>query len=349
MKPGEKKEIKTLELFGGAGGCYLGAKRAGLDTQWIVEKDQRAVATLRSNMEKGNGGHDPVYHKCVARFIQRSKERRSGYPRQGEVDHIHASPPCQGFSAANRNSGGPKDTENNNLSFAFVDAIRYYQPLTATYENVMGLVNRDENKTFLNRMIEEIHGMGYQIRLTVLDASDYGDPQVREQVVLFVANTSVPLPARPKPTHGDEKGLKKKQTAGNALRRFENIEPRICADKGHVHVGDVGRIQDHCVTESIPDEDDSNTETLDKDQPARTIRGGNRVMHYKHNRFLSIRENACLQSFPISYIFCGSEQQKLKQIGNAVPVKMATSIARSVGEAYGMEYSWSRVENVEVA
>lgn len=56
--------------------------------------------------------------------------------------------------------------------------------------------------------------------------------------------------------------------------------------------------------------------------------------HYS-GRFVSVREAACLQSFPIDYRFFGSLSQQYSQVGNAVPVKLATAISRSVAIVHG--------------
>lgn len=53
-------------------------------------------------------------------------------------------------------------------------------------------------------------------------------------------------------------------------------------------------------------------------------------IHPQYDRFLSVREAARLQSFPDSYYFCGSQFQQFKQIGNAVPPKLAEAIASQV-------------------
>ncbi|WP_108861936.1 DNA (cytosine-5-)-methyltransferase [Ruegeria sp. Alg231-54] len=75
------------------------------------------------------------------------------------------------------------------------------------------------------------------------------------------------------------------------------------------------------------------------DEPAHTVStyfnrpGNGRFIHYSQDRVISQREAARLQSFPDSFIFCGSKTSINKQIGNAVPPLLAYQIARSLGEA----------------
>ena len=76
------------------------------------------------------------------------------------------------------------------------------------------------------------------------------------------------------------------------------------------------------------------SEKLKADEPSRTVRRTNGIEHYSLPRNITVREMARLQSFPDSYQFCGSATQKKSQIGNAVPVKLGTAIAKSIIESY---------------
>ena len=53
-------------------------------------------------------------------------------------------------------------------------------------------------------------------------------------------------------------------------------------------------------------------------------------IHINKKRRLSVRECAILQTFPIDYVFCGNLNKMYKQIGNAVPIKLAEKIANSI-------------------
>ena len=73
---------------------------------------------------------------------------------------------------------------------------------------------------------------------------------------------------------------------------------------------------------------------LHRDRPSRTVLGQS-ARHYS-GRPTTVRENACLQSFPFDHIFTGGLNHQYKQVGNAVPVMMATQVARSVARVYGL-------------
>lgn len=74
----------------------------------------------------------------------------------------------------------------------------------------------------------------------------------------------------------------------------------------------------------------SETEKLIKGQPAHTIRRTDNVGHPIYNRLLTVRETARLQSFPDSFRFFGSRQDRLNGIGNAVPVKTAEALGKEI-------------------
>jgi len=118
------------------------------------------------------------------------KKTTGCYPCKGDGDHIHASPPCQGFSDANR-TGGKNDDKNNELSFQFLKAVKFFRPATASLENVIGFVSnlevgksKSKKSAYCKRIVEELLKLGYQVRVCILVSSDYGDPQKRPRVFL---------------------------------------------------------------------------------------------------------------------------------------------------------------------
>ncbi len=120
-----------MELYAGAGGMSLGLDRY-FDLRWIVDKDHLALATLKSNQ---TGSNALIYTEDVKSFLKESFRGSNGYPSAGEVDHIHASPPCNGFSRANRN-GGKNDMINNNVSLFKICSLSGMMQLLNPFLNI---------------------------------------------------------------------------------------------------------------------------------------------------------------------------------------------------------------------
>ncbi len=87
------------------------------------------------------------------------------YPLVGEVDHIHASPPCKGFPCANCNRG-KNDIQNNKQTLLFIKAIKHFCPKMAIFENVPRLVLEDY-KGYLQSVVENLLQMSHQVRVKV--------------------------------------------------------------------------------------------------------------------------------------------------------------------------------------
>lgn len=112
---------------------------------------------------------------------------------------------------------------------------------------------------------------------------------------------------------------------------FENLDP----SKSGTALIDTEVIFNHIAPWPKSAKKETDYELME-DEPSRTVLARQRPhLHYNGMRFISVREAACLQSFPINYRFYGSLAQQYSQVGNAVPVKLATAIARSVAIVHG--------------
>jgi len=323
-----KTKPKVLELFAGAGGMSVGFHNAGMQTRWVVESNESAAATLRAN-HKGENPPE-IYTEDIRDFLDGVRKGNPAYPSKEEVDHIHGSPPCQGFSRANR-VGGEEADENNGLTKEFIHCIRELEPMTATYENVPGIL-QEKTRGYLQWVITELMDMNYQVRVEVLKASDFGDPQNRRRVILWAAkcdeNCQMLLPSAPKPTHGPN--LIPRRTVQDAIGCLDKI-PCFTDKKGSIKFsGTIDhnfRAPDH-----LPD---TLFHVSKANKPSRTVTGCP-LVHYNGARYMTVRESALLQSFPWDYTFIGSTQEQYKQVGNAVPCMMATHVARAVAKVHGL-------------
>lgn len=211
----------------------------------------------------------------------------------------------------------------------FMNAIKLFRPLTASFENVPGLVMEDF-KGYLKSVVVSLLQIGYQVRVKVLSAEKYGDPQKRRRLILLAARNDCTLPEMPEPSHGP--GLLPIVTCKDVLRNLEKEQPTKSKSCGAVCVGKTV-VYNHIIPKQKPAEDEYK---LAEDEPSRTVLARSRPhVHYNGERYVSVREAACLQSFPITYRFYGSLANQYSQIGNAVPVKMSTAIARSVAAVHG--------------
>ena len=320
-EPGKTKP-RVLDLYAGAGGMSLGFQNAGMETMWAVDQNKDALDTLALNFS-----NKEVFRETVEDFIKSAKEGDPAYPEKDDVQHIHASPPCQGFSGKNR-VGGTNAKKNNDETLRFLEAVKYYEPLTATYENVPALLF-EKNRTYIDELISTLLKMDYQVRVEVLKASNFGDPQNRERVFLFAAKTHMCLPSAPQATHGNDNGLLRQRTVKDAIGWMERNVPQ---ERKIVKVNGV-RVENLAGYKSshLQPED----HILIADEPSRTVLNSTSLRHYT-GRCLTVRELACLQSFPWDFRFSGSMNQMYQQIGNAVPVRMATQVARSVAQVYNL-------------
>ena len=187
----------------------------------------------------------------------------------------------------------------------------------------------------------------------VLTASSYGDPQNRRRVILWAARRDCILPSLPVRTHGLSDGLYPLNTSKDALYTLEDHTPTPSKSSGVIMIKAKNIYNHICPTFKRSVEDDKNNKkksttpkkknqyndnfVLKENEPSRTILARARPhIHYKFDRFITVREAACLQSFPADFQFFGSLSKQYGQVGNAVPIKLATAVSRSVAKVHGL-------------
>lgn len=347
----------ALDLFAGVGGMSIGLKNAGFDVKFSVENNHITAATLQANLLSNTTSNSHVFVEDVHVFLKRCGKGHPSYPSGvGDVDHIHASTPCKGFSRANRN-GGSNDLRNNQQTLLFIQAIKHFKPMTAVFENVPGLVLKDYRR-YLQSMVTSLLRMSYQVRVSVLNASSYGDPQNRRRLFLWAARKDCVLPSIPIETHGPH-GRHPLNTCKDVLQALEGHIPMPSRSSGVVSIksnnsacgaaSSTTTVYNHICPKFKKDNNDTNDNStftnhhhddnfvLKENLPSRTILARARpYIHYKFNRYITVREAACLQSFPSTFQFFGSLSNQYSQVGNAVPIKLSTAVARSVAEVHDL-------------
>ncbi|MBP1906309.1 DNA (cytosine-5)-methyltransferase 1 [Paenibacillus turicensis] len=303
--------MKIVSLFSGAGGMDLGFTKAGHEIIWANDLYSKAVETYKENIGK---------HICLEDIREVST---SDIPN---CDMVIGGFPCQGFSVANTNRS--EQDERNKLYLEFLRVIREKQPLYFIAENVKGILSLGKGKV-IELIKNDFISAGYNVEYRLLNAADYGVPQIRERVIFIgVRNDIKETISFPEPTHCDPSKLnfsdkKPWVTIGQALRDIPEPE-------------EAPHIPNHEYTKyKLRFNGYMGHRVIDPDKPSPTItargddKGGVVIIHHPNNhRRLSVREAATIQTFPMDFVFSGSKTDGYRQIGNAVPPLFAYNIAR---------------------
>ena len=124
--------------------------------------------------------------------------------------------PCQGFS-----QGGVRDPSRkiNKLYIEFARALRHIRPKAFIAENVSGMVRKDFHH-LLDDQFRLFEGEGYRVKVSILNASDYGVPQDRKRIFIVGIRQDIDADYKfPPPTHGIDRDLPK-QTIFEAIGHF---------------------------------------------------------------------------------------------------------------------------------
>ena len=209
-----KKIYNVLDTFAGAGGFSLGFYLTGrFKIIGAIEMDQWAADTFAYN-------HPET--KVIVDDIKNVTDEQLIVNFGGKVDVLLGGPPCQGFSIANRNAGDPKDPRNS-LFREFVRIAKVLKPQIVIMENVPNLVRA---KTFsgayvLDIIKDELRNLGYFVEHKILEATDFGVPQIRKRLVIIASLTKLDK-FFPDPTYTVEK------SESCALDLFNNNPLKIC-------------------------------------------------------------------------------------------------------------------------
>jgi DNA (cytosine-5)-methyltransferase 1 len=303
--------MKVVSLFSGAGGMDLGFKLAGHEIVWANDNFPDAVQTYIRNI----GKH--IVLKDIAEIP--SEDIPAG-------DIVIGGFPCQGFSVAN--IGRKASDSRNRLYLEMLRVIKEKKPRFFLAENVKGILSLGQGSV-IKLIKSDFENAGYEVKISLLNAADYGVPQKRERVFILGTRTGIrkrilfpPPPTHAAPESAPILGLKPWVTIGEALEALPDPEkgPRV---PNHSYSKYKLRFNNYL-----------GHRWVDANKPAPTItargdeRGGVVVIHHPSNkRRMTARELASAQSFPITYEFYGSQTSAYRQIANAVPPILALRIA----------------------
>ncbi|MEA5478131.1 DNA cytosine methyltransferase [Pseudanabaena galeata UHCC 0370] len=301
--------MNVVSLFSGAGGLDLGFIKAGHKIVWANDNFSDAVKTYRRNI----GDH------IVCEDI--SEIKSDDIP---DHDILIGGFPCQGFSIANAKRGG--NDERNKLYLELLRILKTKQPKFFVAENVKGILSLNQGEIF-KMIVLDLTNAGYKVKHKVMNAADFGVPQKRERVIIIGVRQDVNITLEyPEPTHSEYNNLFENKkvwvSIGEALKNIPEPE-------------EIHNLSNHTYSKfKLKFNGYIGNRAIDPTKPAPTVtargdeKGGVVVLHHPRNhRRMSARELAITQSFPIDFVFEGSNSSVYRQIGNAVPPLMAFAIA----------------------
>jgi DNA (cytosine-5)-methyltransferase 1 len=304
-KRNKKCTYKVVSLFAGAGGLDMGFENKGFQVIWANDIDKDACETHRgwSNAEVVQGDISKIDFKEIP-----------------ESEIIAGGFPCQGFSLA-----GPRkiDDKRNILYKYFVKLVDEKQPCAFIAENVKGLLTLGDG-AIIEAIIEDFSDKGYYVFPNLVNAADYGVPQDRWRVIMvgFRKDLGIVEFKFPEP-------FQKLVTLRDALKNMpEPLTSDVCSGSYSSRYMSRNRKRGwDDVSYTIPAM--AKQVTLHPSSPD-MIKIGEDEWKFGESgktRRLSWQEAAVIQTFPKNMQFVGNLTSKYKQIGNAVPVKLAEVVA----------------------
>ena len=210
---------KVVDLFAGVGGLSYG---------FAHDNDFQIVAAneILEPMARAYSANHPsvkMYNKDIKDFSLIDLTTDLGL-KEGDVDIIVGGPPCQAYSTVGKRL---IDDPRGKLFQDYFRILQELRPKLFVFENVKGLLSIQKGG-LIRQICELFESIGYSVQHKLLNAADYGTPQIRERVILIGTLDSRPFDY-PIPTHYDPKtminrqGLKPYVTIGEALGDLPSI------------------------------------------------------------------------------------------------------------------------------
>jgi DNA (cytosine-5)-methyltransferase 1 len=185
--------MKVIDTFAGAGGFSLGFEMAGCTIVGAIEIDKWAYETFEYN--------HPNAKVVCADMIKLSNQSILKIFGEDSPDIVLGGPPCQGFSICNKNNSDPKDPRNS-LFKEFLRVGKVLNPKVMIMENVPNLLKAKttHNEKVIDIICFELENMGFFVDYDILEATDYGIPQIRKRLFVIASKKRLDSPF-PKTTH----------------------------------------------------------------------------------------------------------------------------------------------------
>jgi DNA (cytosine-5)-methyltransferase 1 len=368
--------MRSAELFAGCGGLALGLSRAGFVPVLMAEWDEDAVATVLHNRARG------IRHVSEWPIAQQDVREIDWSPLAGTLDTTSGGPPCQPFGIGGK-KGGHEDPRD--MWPEAIRAVREGRPRGFLFENVRNLAGpkfsgylgwileslrrpdeprkRGEGReAHLARLRRSKRPQSYGVACQVVNAADYGAPQIRFRVVMFGIRVDVAAaPMHMTPTHSRDRLLWDQWVTGDYWKRHGVKAP--AAGPSRMDAPRVRLLREMLVTPpglpwvtlrdaiaGLGRPDGRRNHVFrdgariyaghtgsELDMPSKALKagdhgvpGGENMIRFPDGavRYLTTREAARLVGLPDDFEFPRSWTESMRQMGNAVPAQLAEAAGR---------------------
>lgn len=320
----------VVDLFSGVGGLSMGFQKNGFELVFANDNDKSVAETFRAN--------NPDIHFFDGDIRDLTANHIKEVVCNKEIDVLVAGIPCQSFSMAGYRIRKNVDNSDDYRHFLFKEVLKIAKALSPKIiliENVKGLLSSHDGK-IKEEIVKDLSEIGYSVDYKVLNAADYGVPQLRERVV-FIGNRIGIKNKFPKKTRNEDNYV----SVWDAIKdpAGPNHEPRYLEG---IVLERIKKIKPGQNWTSLP----KNLQTrsrhsgaygrLDPNKPSKTILTRfdtptvGYVTHPYENRTLTVREGARIQGFPDDFVFKGPKLSQFRQVGNAVPIGLSYVLAKEI-------------------
>lgn len=330
------KVFELGELFCGPGGIAWGATHAKCQNKnfkivhkWANDYDTNTCETYRYNICPDN-----------PESVIEGDVRKLDFSVLKPISALAFGFPCNDYSQVGEQKG-INGTYGPLYSYGIRALIRF-QPDWFLAENVGGLLNSNEGKTF-SKILREMENAGYTVYPHLYKFEEYGIPQARHRIIIVGIKKGLDVEYRVPSPKGYKirtckEAIENPPIAEDALNNELTKQSKTVIERlSHIKEGE------NAFTADLPEHLQLNVagakisqiyKRLDSSKPSYTVTGsgggGTHIYHWKENRALTNRERARLQTFPDKYSFIGSKESVRKQIGMAVPCEGAKIIFEAI-------------------
>ncbi len=331
------KPITFLDLFCGAGGLSSGFKNEDYICLAGIDLDSMALKTFKLN--------HPEAFSCHSRLESLDKNAIFSIVKKRKVDLLLGGPPCQGFSSLGKNN---LNDPRNDLFKEYLRVVSILKPTFIVFENVSNFMSY-KYEDLRREFFFVLKKMKYNFTYGILDASDYGVAQKRKR--FFLIGSLMHQPSFPESSFKKvlvkdcfHDFLKRKTLYNHDLELACKIKDIDFKRLNYIKPGQgIRYYEDNLllpkklrldyVFKNLPEKRlrQKKLHRLDLHSFAPTIvTSATQYYHPTELRLLTCREAAACQSFSWNFKFIGSRTSIMKQIGNAVPPKLAQALARNL-------------------